>query len=213
MPMDFDENDDFKELDRFARQFFGMSFKELMERLQNDLSKLFGQGGMPDFNHPGFAEFFNMLGNIDPNSLPNVKSFRFVMKDGKPYFEFGGKQFNPFEGMGPIPQPQPTEKMNPDGTIEPYTETSIMEGVTTVVAELPGVEKGGVQVKLKQDGLFIKARTTTNDVVYAKLVPIDHVKQLDKSKIKAKITNGILEVKMPHLPGAQIDEDFIINID
>ncbi len=211
--MDFDENDDFKEIDKFVRQFFGISFKELMERLQNDLTRLFGSQNPGEFNPASFADFINMFGNMDPNNMPNVKTFKFVMKDGKPVFEFGGKAFNPFEGFSPFPTAQNSEKINPDGTIEPYTETSITEGVTTVVAELPGVEKEGVQIKLKKEGLFIKGRTSTNDIVYAKLVPIDHVKQLDKSKISAKITNGILEVKMPHLPGAQIDEDFIINID
>ena len=210
--MNFDD-DDFKELDNFARQFFGMSFRELIEKLHTDFARLFGEGNF-DFSEKSIADIFKMFGQIDPESLPNVKSFRFVMKDGKPYFEMGSKPFNPFgTGMEPFQQPATTEKVNPDGTIEPYTETSIMEGQTVVVAELPGVEKDGIQIKLKNEGLFIKGRATTNDVVYVKMVPIDHVKQLDKEKIRAKITNGILEVTMPHLLGAQIDEDFVINID
>ncbi len=194
-----------EELDKLARQFFGMPLQDLIEKFQKDFGNIFNQGGV-EFTPQMMKDMMDMINKMGiQGSGLDAKSFGFIFKNGAPSFIPG------FANQTVTPTPQ--DKLNPDGTIEPYTELSVVDNKTIIIAEIPGVEKSGLQIKLKNDGLHIVARASEQDVVYSKLVTFNHVKAIDKKRIAAKLNNGILEVTLFHLPNTNVEEDFIIDVE
>lgn len=82
-----------------------------------------------------------------------------------------------------------------------------------VQVELPGVEKGDIELEVNEDTLSIKAskkKVVTEEkegyfyqergyAGYYRTVPLPA--QVDENEIKAKYNNGILEITLPKKPG------------
>jgi len=80
------------------------------------------------------------------------------------------------------------------GSREPFVETLIdeKESILKVVAEMPGVQKEDIQLKVIDNALSIKAQN--GERKYDTQVPLSA--PVDASSTKASYNNGILEVKL-----------------
>ena len=78
----------------------------------------------------------------------------------------------------------------------------------TLTADLPGVSKEGLGVKVNGDNLLIEGDVTVPapremEVVYAEVLASKYrrsftlSRELDASKIEARFTNGVLELRIP----------------
>ncbi len=174
--MSWDERDD--ETRRKLRRWFGdflpeeifQQIEEMMNRMMNEMN----QGTL--FDSEAFEE---MLKNPESTS-PFV--FGFSMKvgpDGKPIIQRFG---NPPMDMDAEATP----------SLEPLVDVVEENGEIVVVAEVPGVERDEIKVRIKGTTLTIHAENPHRP--YHKVIELPS--KVKKEEAKSAIRNGVLEVRL-----------------
>ena len=174
--MSWDDHDD--ETRRKLRRWFGdflpeevfRQIEEMMNRMMNDMN----EGTL--FDSKAFEE---MLRNPEDTS-PFV--FGFSMKvgpDGKPIIQrFGNPPID--HGDDSIP------------SLEPLVDVVEEKDEIIVVAEVPGVERDEIKVRIKGTTLTIHADNPTRP--YHKVIELPS--KVQKDDAKSAIRNGVLEVRL-----------------
>lgn len=174
--MSWDDRDD--ETRRNLRKWFGdflpedmfRQIEEMMDRMMSEMN----EGTL--FDSEAFEE---MLRNPEGTS-PFV--FGFSMKvgpDGRPIIQRFG---NP--PMDEDPETTPS--------LEPLVDIVEEDGEIIVVAEVPGVERDEIKVRIKGTSLTIHADNP--DRPYHKVIELPS--KVQKEDAKSAIRNGVLEVRL-----------------
>ena len=174
--MSWDDRDD--ETRRKLRRWFGDFLPEELfhqiEEMMNRMMSEMNQGTLFDSE-----DFEEMLRNPEGT---NPFVFGFSMKvgpDGKPIIQRFG---NP-------PMDEGTE-MTP--SLEPLVDVVEEDDEIIVVAEVPGVEKDEIKVRIKGTTLTIHADNP--DRPYHKVIELPS--RVQKEDAKSAIRNGVLEVRL-----------------
>jgi HSP20 family protein len=104
-------------------------------------------------------------------------------------------------------QAMPPNEDNRPAFVTPLVDIETTDGGYVIRAEMPGVEKGGVEITVDHGELTILGRRKptelTSELIYREIQPHDfrRVYELDPSidttKLGAKIDDGILTVTLP----------------
>jgi len=120
---------------------------------------------------------------IGPDGVPRVEEFGNVKREG--------------------------DKPIVTNEIEPLVDVFEDNEEIIVVAEVPGVSKEDIELKVKPKQLIIKAKS--KDRKYFKT--IDLPKEVIPEKAKASYKNGVLEVRLKVKEGGERDEGVDINVE
>ncbi|MEB3755412.1 MAG: Hsp20/alpha crystallin family protein [Desulfurococcales archaeon] len=120
---------------------------------------------------------------IGPDGVPRVEEFGNVKREG--------------------------DKPIVTNEIEPLVDVFEDNGEIIVVAEVPGVSKEDIELKVKTKQLIIKAKS--KDRKYFKT--IDLPKEIIPEKAKASYKNGVLEVRLKAKEVGERDEGVDINVE
>jgi HSP20 family protein len=173
--MSWDDNDEAR---RKLRRWFGdfipeEMFRQIEEMMQRMMSEM-NEGKL--FDRETFEE---MLRNPEGTS-PFVFGFSMnVGPDGKPSIQRFGN-------------PPVDEGAEPSSTLEPLVDVVEDEDEIIIVAEVPGVEKDEIKVRIKGTSLTIHANNTERP--YHKVVELPA--KVQKQDAKSAIRNGVLEVRL-----------------
>lgn len=153
---------------RRTRRFFD-EFDEFFREIEEEFEELFKEN----------FEKIEALSSSEKKT-PLVYGFRLTIgPDGVPHFEeFGNVKRSGF-------RPKISEER------EPLVDIFESGNILTVVAELPGVEKDKIELKVKDNKLIIKA--SNGERKYYKEIELP--KPVKKDSAKAQYKNGVLEVK------------------
>ena len=174
--MSWDERDD--ETRRRLRRWFGdfipeeliRQIEEMMDRMMNEMN----EGTL--FNNEAFEEMLK-----DPEGTsPFVFGFSMnVGPDGKPIIQrFGNPPMD--EGIDSTP------------SLEPLVDVVEEDDEIIVVAEVPGVERDEIKVRIKGTTLTIHADNPNRP--YHKVIELPS--NVQKEQAKSAIRNGVLEVRL-----------------
>ncbi len=173
--MSWDDNDETR---RKLRRWFGdfipeEMFRQIEEMMQKMMSEM-NEGKL--FDSETFEE---MLRNPEGTS-PFVFGFSMnVGPDGKPIIQRFGN-------------PPVDEGAEPSSTLEPLVDVVEDDDEIIVVAEVPGVEKDEIKVRIKGTSLTIHANNPERP--YHKVVELPA--KVQKQDAKSAIRNGVLEVRL-----------------
>ncbi|MGY5864981.1 MAG: archaeal heat shock protein Hsp20 [Candidatus Thorarchaeota archaeon] len=170
------DNDD--ETRRNLRRWFGDFVPEEMFRMIEEMMKKMmsemNEGSM--FDSETFGE---MLRNPEGTS-PFVFGFSMnVGPDGKPIIQRFGN-------------PPTDEGVEPSSTLEPLVDVVEENDEIIIVAEVPGVEKDEIKVRIRGTSLTIKAENPERP--YHKVIELPS--KVLKEEAKSAIRNGVLEVRL-----------------
>ncbi|MEM1639850.1 MAG: archaeal heat shock protein Hsp20 [Desulfurococcaceae archaeon] len=162
----WDESDDFFDIDKI--------FEDMMRFLRELERRMFEE--FHEYKPERFREYERMEG-------PFVYGFSITIgPDGKPIIrEFG----NVRRVRG---KPSIVEER------EPLVDVFESENEVTVVAEMPGVDKEKIEVKVTEDGKTLVINASNEKRKYYKEVELPA--KVDPSSAKASYKNGVLEVKL-----------------
>ncbi|MEM1714130.1 MAG: archaeal heat shock protein Hsp20 [Desulfurococcaceae archaeon] len=162
----WDESDDFFDIDKI--------FEDMMRFLREFERRMFEE--FHEYKPERFREYERMEG-------PFVYGFSITIgPDGKPIIrEFG----NVRRVRG---KPSIVEER------EPLVDVFESENEVTVVAEMPGVDKEKIEVKVTEDGKTLVINASNEKRKYYKEVELPA--KVDPSSAKASYKNGVLEVKL-----------------
>lgn len=173
--MSWDDNDETR---RKLRRWFGdfipeEMFRQIEEMMQRMMSEM-NEGKLFDSE-----TFEDMLRNPEGTS-PFVFGFSMnVGPDGKPIIQRFGN-------------PPVDEGAEPSSTLEPLVDVVEDDDEIIVVAEVPGVEKDEIKVRIKGTSLTIHANNPERP--YHKVVELPA--KVQKQDAKSAIRNGVLEVRL-----------------
>ena len=173
--MSWDDNDETR---RKLRRWFGdfipeEMFRQIEEMMQKMMSEM-NEGKLFDSE-----TFEDMLRNPEGTS-PFVFGFSMnVGPDGKPIIQRFGN-------------PPVDEGAEPSSTLEPLVDVVEDDDEIIVVAEVPGVEKDEIKVRIKGTSLTIHANNPERP--YHKVVELPA--KVQKQDAKSAIRNGVLEVRL-----------------
>lgn len=163
------KSDDFWDEDRWNRfwdidEFFDFDVDEYFEKMRRYLDRLFHTAlrGEAEIRGP-FIYGFTM--RIGPDGKPHIQEFG----NTKPYL-MGRKG----EGLGR----------------EPITDITESEGEVYVTAEIPGVEKKDIDIRLTEDTLTIDVKNPKRRYYKSITLPC----AVDPDSAKATYKNGILDI-------------------
>jgi len=100
----------------------------------------------------------------------------------------------------------PATTREPDRYLIPAVDIYETEAGLTLVADLPGVDKAGVSVKVEDNLLTIRGRTKPDrhgQVTYNEFEILDYYRQfelgeiVDQGKIGAELSHGVLTLMLP----------------
>ncbi|ADV65194.1 archaeal heat shock protein Hsp20 [Desulfurococcus mucosus] len=150
---------------------------EDMERMMWDLMRRLSRGFTPE----GFEEFERELER--KGVKPYVYGFSITIgPDGKPVIkEFGNVRR--VRGKPVISEER-----------EPLIDVFESGDEVTVIAEIPGVEKDKIDVKVSDDGRTIVINASDTNRKYYKEIELPA--KVDPASAKASYKNGVLEVKL-----------------
>ncbi|MFW9769374.1 MAG: archaeal heat shock protein Hsp20 [Candidatus Thorarchaeota archaeon] len=170
--------DDDDETRRKIRRWFGdflpeemfRMIEEMMEKMMSEMN----EGSL--FNPESFEE---MLKDPDGTS-PYVFGFSMnIGPDGKPIIQRFGN-------------PPGNEGLAPSSTLEPLVDVVEEKDEIIVVAEVPGVERDEIKVRIKGKTLTINAENPERP--YHKVIELPS--NVQKEEAKSAIRNGVLEVRL-----------------
>ena len=115
---------------------------------------------------------------------------------------------------GDAQQPQPQQEQQPQRTVLPAVDVFEDSSGITLLADMPGVPKEGLDVKIESDTLSIEGQVASAtpegiEAVYAEVrVPRDRraftlSRELDTSKVDANLKDGVLTLRIPKQAHAQ----------
>lgn len=189
-PFDFFEGlgefDMSKFMENFAPYFKGSSFGKMIDEMIKNLMKNIEEGGMgskslEDMFNNNFVYGFNL--GMDPNGKPVFRQFGNV----KP------------KGYGDL---------ETSDVREPLIDVFKEDTQVRVIAEVPGINKGDIQLTGTERTLTIKAHSQSRKYEKSVSLPV----AVDIKTAKAKYKNGVLEVviERKHSDSA---EDYTIDVD
>ena len=173
--MSWDSDDETR---RKLRRWFGdflpeemfRMIEEMMEKMMSEMN----EGSM--FDPKAFED---MLRDSDGTS-PYVFGFSMnVGPDGKPIIQRFGN-------------PPGEEGVGPSATLEPLVDVVEEDGEIIVVAEVPGVDRDEIKVRIKGTTLTIHADNPERP--YHKVIELPG--KVQKEAAKSAIRNGVLEVRL-----------------
>jgi len=100
----------------------------------------------------------------------------------------------------------PAATREPDRYLIPAVDIFETEQGLTLVADLPGVDKDGVSVKVEENVLTIRGKVAPRQykqLTYNEFELLDYYRQfelgemVDQSKIGAELRNGVLTLQLP----------------
>ncbi|MEM0020879.1 MAG: archaeal heat shock protein Hsp20 [Fervidicoccaceae archaeon] len=153
---------------RRKRRYFSDIFDEFFREIEGEFDRLFSED----------LERIEKL--TKGEKKPLIYGFRVTIgPDGVPHFE----EFGNVKRAGM--RPKITEER------EPLVDVFESGNTLTIVAELPGVEKDKIDVKVHEGKLIIRA--SNGERKYYKEIELP--KKVKKESAKAQYRNGVLEVK------------------
>jgi HSP20 family protein len=168
--MSWDDDEARKNLRRYLGDFIPeemiQQIEEMMEQMMSDMN----QGAFMDPEK--FQEFFKNPEGINPFT------FGFSMRvgpDGKPMMQKFGNTPGAHEP-----------------TLEPLVDVVEDDDEIIVVAEVPGVERDEIKVRIKGTSLTIHAENLERP--YHKVIELPS--KVKKNEAKSAIRNGVLEVRL-----------------
>jgi len=167
---------------RYWDEWFG--FDEI-ERMFEDMERFlreFMRRAMGEFTPEAFREMEKEL------AKKGVKSYVYgfsitIGPDGKPIIREFGNVPRRIRGKPTIVEER-----------EPLVDVFETDSEVIVVAEMPGVEKEKIDVKVTEDGKTLVISASNEDRKYYK--EVDLPAKVDPSSAKATYRNGVLEVKL-----------------
>lgn len=118
-----------------------------------------------------------------------------VGPDGKPVVKEWGNIPSPFDGFnggmpsfGATMKPKEKSEVKPSKAVIDFIDNP-SEGKGKIIAELPGVSKDDIKVTVRNRTLYIQA--INGDKMYKEE---QHLPSIEEDTLKAKYTNGILEI-------------------
>ena len=171
-------------MERIIPYFKGSSFGKMIDEMMKNLMK--------NLENVDSSEFEEMFKN------PFVYGFKIgVGPDGKPNFgQFGNLK------------PKEYGDVETSDVREPLIDVFKEDKHVRVIAEVPGVNKGDVQLTGSERTLTIKAHSNTRKYEKSVSLPVP----VDIKTAKAKYKNGVLEVVIER-KGNQKKEDHKIDVD
>jgi len=100
----------------------------------------------------------------------------------------------------------PATTREPDRYLNPAVDIYETDQGLTLVADLPGVDKDGVSVKVEENMLTIRGKVTPRQykqVTWNEFELMDYYRQfelgelVDQAKISAEMKNGVLTLQLP----------------
>ncbi len=88
-----------------------------------------------------------------------------------------------------------TETKPPESFATPAVDVLQSPEALLLIADLPGVAKDGVQLRLEDDRLFLEARPPEGGLVYRRTFALEERYAADG--IEAKLDDGVLRVHLP----------------
>jgi HSP20 family protein len=115
---------------------------------------------------------------------------------------------------GDAQQPQSQQQQQPQRTVLPAVDVFEDSSGITLLADMPGVPKDGLDVKIESDTLSIEGQVASAtpeglEAVYAEVrVPryrrtFTLSRELDTSKVDANLKDGVLTLRIPKQAHAQ----------
>lgn len=106
------------------------------------------------------------------------------------------------------------QRMPERRVVAPRTDVYEREDALVLVADVPGVDPGHVEVSLENDTLTLRARAgedepTGHDALYQEYAPVNYeraftlAEDIDAERVKATVRQGVLTVVLPKSPKAQ----------
>jgi len=95
---------------------------------------------------------------------------------------------------------------NPEHFIQPAVDILESQEELKVIADVPGVNKEGLQIKVENGILTLEGKmdyTSRQDTLFREFAPVTFFRQfeiseaIDPEKIQADLKNGVLTVKLP----------------
>jgi HSP20 family protein len=172
--MSWDNDDEARKKFRWFGEFlpdemFRM-LEEMMERMRSEMN----EGSL--FDNEAFKD---LLGDPDGTS-PYVFGFSMnIGPDGRPIIQRFGN-------------PTKDEGVEPSATLEPLVDVVEEDDEIIVVAEVPGVERDEIKVRIKGTALTIHADNPERP--YHKVIELPT--KVQKEEAKSAIRNGVLEVRL-----------------
>jgi len=101
----------------------------------------------------------------------------------------------------------PAATREPDRYLVPAVDIFETDAGLTLVADLPGIDKDGLSVKVEDDLLTIRGKasgkTAQKGLTYSEFELLDYYRQfelgelVDQAKIGAELKNGVLTLQLP----------------
>ncbi len=141
--------------------------------------------------------------NVDPQEM--MRFFQESMKKGnmgQPFMKGFKMTMGPdgkftVNPMDKRPKSQPREQEEEvyvEPSIDPVLDVFEEDELIIIVAEVPGVQKSDVNIRIEGQKLVLDAVSSQTEKEYFSEVDLSH--RVDKNSIKARINNGILEIKL-----------------
>ncbi len=141
--------------------------EETMKSIAEEFDKLIAEGAATGKG----PYYYGVRITIGPDGVPRVEEFGNIRR-------------------GEVGKPVITEE------IEPLVDVIEADDEVWVIAELPGVEKDKIKVKVTEDAVEIRAE---NGRKYYKRVELPV--KVDPSTAKAKYKNGVLDIRIKKVKG------------
>ena len=169
--MSWDNDDEARR--RFRRDFGDFIPEEMLRQIEEVMERIMSQMSQDGILDPeSFQEFFRSADGINPFT------FGFSMRvgpDGKPMMQ----RFGNTPG---------TE----EHTLEPLVDVVEEDDEIIVVAEVPGVERDEIKVKIK--GTLLTIHADNPERPYHKEIELPS--KVQKDEAKSAIRNGVLEIRL-----------------
>ncbi|MCC6034660.1 MAG: Hsp20/alpha crystallin family protein [Desulfurococcaceae archaeon] len=167
---------------RYWDEWFGFDEIEKMFEDMERFLREFMRRAMGEFTPEAFREMEKEL------EKKGVKSYVYgfsitIGPDGRPIIREFGNVPRRIRGKPTIVEER-----------EPLVDVFETNGEVVVVAEMPGVEKEKIDVKVTEDGKTLIISASNEDRKYYK--EVDLPAKVDPSSAKATYKNGVLEVKL-----------------
>jgi len=167
---------------RYWDEWFGFDEIEKMFEDMERFLREFMRRAMGEFTPEAFREMEKEL------EKKGVKSYVYgfsitIGPDGRPIIREFGNVPRRIRGKPTIIEER-----------EPLVDVFETNGEVVVVAEMPGVEKEKIDVKVTEDGKTLIISASNEDRKYYK--EVDLPAKVDPSSAKATYKNGVLEVKL-----------------
>ncbi len=147
----------------------------------------------------------NFEDGIDPSMLENMLNNPFVYGFKIGVDEDGNPNFNQFGNL----KPKAYGDIETSETREPLIDVFKEKDIVRVIAEVPGINKGDINLTGTEETLRIKAHSDSRKYEKAVSLPVP----VDISTAKAKYKNGVLEVVIKRKKQEKEDKGHKINVD